>query len=241
MLITSTYDKEKRTEKSWYESSSVFYSEFIEDEFKNEGDLIVTFNNGSTYKYKNVKITPDYLMFKHGGLEGSHGKALNFHIKPKYEFEKCDSKDITELVKEKIDVNLKQIEENYNKTYFISGHRDITDDEFSIYKQKIDEVLEHTPDAYFVVGDYQGVDIMSQNYLIERNVNPINITVYHMFTEPRNINPNIANVIGGFKTDEERDAAMTAISKHDIAFVRKHTKLSGTAQNILRRHILTLN
>lgn len=241
MLITSTYDKEKRTEKAWYESSNVFYSEFIEDEFKNEGDLIVTFNNGSTYKYKNVKITPDYLMFKHGGLEGSHGKALNIHIKPKYEFEKCDSKDITELVKEKIDVNLKQIEENYNKTYFISGHRDITDDEFSIYKQKIDEVLEHTPDAYFVVGDYQGVDIMSQNYLIEKNVNPINITVYHMFEKPRNINPNICNLQGGFKTDEERDAAMTAISKHDIAFVRKHTKLSGTAQNILRRHILTLN
>ena len=146
--------------------------------------------------------------------------------------------ELKALVKEKIDVNLKQIEEKYNNTYFISGHRDITDDEFSIYKQKIDEVLEHTPDAYFVVGDYQGVDIMSQNYLMEKNVNPINITVYHMFTEPRNINPNIVNIIGGFKTDEERDAAMTAISKHDIAFVRKHTKLSGTAQNILRRFLM---
>ena len=241
MLLTSYYNKETRTEKCWYESSNVFYSEFIEDEFKNEGDLYVTFNNGATYKYKKVQMTPDYLMFKHGGLDGSHGKALNVHIKPKYEFEKQESRDITELVKEKIEVNLKQIEEKYNKTYFISGHRDITEDEFNIYKQKIDEILEHTPDAYFVVGDYHGVDIMSQNYLIEKNVNPINITVYHMFENPRNINPNICNLQGGFKTDEERDAAMTAISKHDIAFVRTHTKLSGTAQNILRRHILTLN
>ena len=62
-----------------------------------------------------------------------------------------------------------------------------------------------------------------------------------MFEKPRNRNTNIRILKGGFKTDEERDAAMTAISKHDIAFVRKHTKLSGTAQNILRRHILTLN
>lgn len=238
MLITSIYNKENRTEKAWYESSNVFYSEFIEDEFKNEGDLIVTFNNGATYKYKNVQITPDYLMFKHGGLEGSHGKALNQFIKPKYEFEKLDNKDIKLLIEEKIEVNLKQITEKYNKTYFISGHRNITEKEFEVYKKKIDEVLEHTPDALFVVGDYYGVDIMSQNYLIERNVNPINITVYHMFTEPRNINPNIVNVIGGFETDEERDAAMTSVSKHDIAFVRNHTELSGTAQNLLRRHLI---
>ena len=88
MLLTSSYDSDSRIEKAWYESSNIFYSEFIEDEFKNEGDLIVTFNNGATYKYKNVQVTPDYLMFKHGGLEGSHGKALNKHIKPKYDFEK---------------------------------------------------------------------------------------------------------------------------------------------------------
>ena len=57
-----------------------------------------------------------------------------------------------------------------------------------------------------------------------------------MFDKPRNINPKIINTVGGFKTDEERDAAMTNASFDDIAFVRNYTELSGTAQNILRRH-----
>lgn len=239
MLITSIYNNDSKTEKCWFESSNIFYSEFIEDSNKNEGDLFVTFNNGSTYKYKNVQIAPDYLMFKHGGLEGSHGKSLNTHIKPKYEFEKMESKNIEELIKEKEDVIIKLREEKKNKTYFISGHREITENEFEKYKLKIKEVLSKTPDALFVIGDYYGVDIMSQDYLInELNVEPSQITVYHMFDKPRNINPKIMNTIGGFENDEERDSAMTMISGHDIAYVRNHMEWSGTGQNILRRYLI---
>ena len=76
---------------------------------------------------------------------------------------------------------------------------------------------------------------MTQNYLIENNFNPAQITVYHMGDEIQNINSNIVNVVGGFETDEERDTAMTLNSSIDIAFVRDNTKISGTAQNILRR------
>lgn len=239
MLLTSSYDSDAKIEKAWYESSNIFYSEFIEDEFKNEGDLIVTFNNGATYKYKNVQVTPDYLMFKHGGLEGSHGKALNKHIKPKYDFEKLENKDIAKLIEERglcVKENAVALK---NKTYFISGHRNITEEEFSRYKLTINEVLKETPDALFVVGDYYGVDIMAQNFLVdELEVNPNQITVYHMFDAPRNINQKITNMVGGFTSDEERDAAMTANSSKDIAFVREHTILSGTAQNLLRRHLL---
>jgi hypothetical protein len=114
MLITSVYNEDSKTEKAWFESSNVFYSEFVEDNEKNEGDLYVTFSNGATYKYKNVQIAPDYLMFKHGGLDGSHGKALNTHIKPKYEFEKMESKDISQLIFEK-DELIKQKESENNK------------------------------------------------------------------------------------------------------------------------------
>ena len=55
MLITSYYNFDTKIEKAWYNSSNVFYSEFVEDSEKNEGDLYVTFNNGATYKYKKVK------------------------------------------------------------------------------------------------------------------------------------------------------------------------------------------
>ena len=107
------------------------------------------------------------------------------------------------------------------------------------HKPVLDEIIQNNPDSYFVIGDYHGADIMAQNYLLdELNVNPNQITVYHMFDAPRNVNPNVINTVGGFETDEDRDAAMTAISSHDIAFVRDHTKWSGTGQNILRRHIL---
>lgn len=238
MLIKSYYNSESKIEKAWYKSSNVFYSEYIESVDKNEGDLYVTFNNGATYKYKKVQISPDYVMFKHGGLEGSHGKALNTHIKPKYEFEKMESKDVNQLMKEMEEIMKKENDESISKTYFVSGHRDITETEFLKYKETFKQILNETPDALFIMGDYHGVDIMAQNCLIEEfNVNPSNITVYHMSDNPHNINPNITNLIGGFQSDEERDAAMTANSFKDIAFVRKHTELSGTAQNILRRNL----
>ena len=136
--------------------------------------------------------------------------------------------------------------------YFISGHRNITDDEFTnnyvkkfntieiMYQyQKAMNKVDDIDMPLYVVGDYEGVDIMSQNYLIDNlKVDPKRITVYHMFNKPRNCNDKIVNFKGGFNYDEERDAAMTNDSTEDIAFVRDHLKLSGTAMNILRRKLL---
>lgn len=124
------------------------------------------------------------------------------------------------------------------KTYFISGHRNITEEEFennyghALYKASCEQ-------SCFVVGDYYGVDIMAQNYLVDSlKIDPDRITVYHMFEAPRNINPKIKNTKGGFRSDSERDAAMTEASDEDIAFVRDPKKWSGTGENILRRHKL---
>lgn len=124
------------------------------------------------------------------------------------------------------------------KTYFISGHRNITEEEF--YKNYAPAIyLAACEDSAFVVGDYYGVDIMAQNYLMNSlKINPDRVTVYHMFESPRNINPKIKNTMGGFKSDTERDTAMTEASDKDIAFVRDPKKWSGTGENILRRHKL---
>lgn len=118
--------------------------------------------------------------------------------------------------------------------YFISGHRDLTVEEFnSLYVPVILDILKEDPTCEFVVGDYQGVDSMAQEYLASM---VDKVTVYHMFDSPRNlINPNF-KTIGGFTSDEERDAAMTKDSDRDIAFVRKGKRNSGTAQNIVRRY-----
>lgn len=132
--------------------------------------------------------------------------------------------------------------------YFISGHRDITQEEFDKnYKKAIDEVISNDPFPTFVVGDYCGADIMAQNYLKEiidngdGTLSESDVEVFHMFEFPRNYafkdNPGV-KCNGGFICDEERDAAMTNCTDYDIAYVRGERWDSGTAQNIKRRHIL---
>ena len=237
MLIRKIYNAHTREQRAWYDSSMFYFTSMVEDEFENKGDLTVVFKNGSTYRYKDVRFE-DYMLLLAGGTDASNGKTLNKNIKSKYEYEKLDDTNIADLEEE-----LRRLiaEENQKKldisnTYFISGHRDITDEEFDINYVPILTNLAEEYDAKFVVGDYYGTDIMAQNFLMDEiGLDPERITVYHMFESPRNINEKITNKIGGFQSDEERDAAMTAASSTDVAFVRDHTKISGTAQNILRR------
>lgn len=116
--------------------------------------------------------------------------------------------------------------------YFISGHRDLTWEEFAKW---------HTPaisrvrraGARFVVAE--GADRMAQDYLLACGVAPIGITVYHMLKSPRYLANESIRTVGGFTSDTERDEAMTKNSDYDIAFIRKGRETSGTAQNILRR------
>ena len=234
MILKSVYDEKTLTERVWYDSSSVFYSEFVEHENDNNGELFVTFKNGGTYHYENVDMVHDYILFKNGGLEKSQGKALNMYIKPKYQFNKLENKDINLLLEE-----LNRVEddkENISNTYFISGHRNITENEFEKYRSYIHSICVSNPDARFVIGDYHGADIMAQNFLLDiLEVNPEFVTVYHMGDKPINVNPKVINLKGGFLTDSDRDSAMTNASKHDIAFVRNCKEMSGTAENILRR------
>ena len=123
--------------------------------------------------------------------------------------------------------------------YFISGHRDITHEEFDkFYVPKINEAISDV--TRFVVGDYEGADIMAQEYLKtlceEGRLKYSQISVYHMFDSPRHLASDKFTLVGGFKGDVERDTAMTEASDKDIAFIRKGKWTSGTAQNILRRY-----
>ena len=122
------------------------------------------------------------------------------------------------------------------RIFFISGHRDITPLEFqTLYVPKILEAIDNY-DAYFIIGDYEGVDIIAQNFLIDIiDYDRDKITVYHMFDSPRNVNAEIMHTQGGYNTDEDRDYAMSQESDEDIAFIRCGRFKSGTAQNILRR------
>ena len=123
------------------------------------------------------------------------------------------------------------------RIFFISGHRDITQDEFEkFYLDTIDKLSEN-PLVSFVVGDCNGVDFMAQQALSEL-VTPDRVTVYHMFTKPRNLANKKFKLKGGYKSDIARDSAMTQDSTDDLAWIRKGKENSGTAQNILRRYTM---
>lgn len=115
----------------------------------------------------------------------------------------------------------------------VSGHLNVTPQEFAEhYRERLRQY--HLAGAVFVVGDARGADKLAQAYLSEIGAK---CTVYHMFGKPRN---NVGNfpTVGGFKTDDERDAAMTRASHVDVAWVRPGREDSGTARNLARREQL---
>ncbi len=115
------------------------------------------------------------------------------------------------------------------RTAFISGHLDLTQDEFDReYIPLIEKAL--LQGDKFVIGDARGADTIAQKYLSQFN-GWTNVTIYHMFESPRN---NVGNykTVGGFKNDSERDCNLTYCSDYDIAWVRPGRENSGTAKNL---------
>lgn len=236
MILKKLYNEEEKIQKVWYDSSMLVYSEMKENEFENIGDLTITFKNGATYTYMDVSFE-DYMVFIGGGTDASQGKTLNKVIKNKYQFKRIEDRNVQELINEmnQRDDNIDDI----SKTYFISGHRDLTESEFEYYYiPLIQYAISKTPDAKFVVGDCEGCDIMTQNYLIKVMDDISNITVYCVGDTPRNINSEIIFIKNGFVNDREKDIAMTNASFEDIALVRNPEIWSGTGENILRRYML---
>ena len=125
-------------------------------------------------------------------------------------------------------------------TYFISGHRDLSREDFErYYVSKLRRVISEDPNPYFVVGDYEGVDYMAQEWLVEAGLQE-KLTVYHMWSKPRHLASGVIYTKGGYTSDLSRDSAMTEDSDFDIAYVAKPGK-SGTKQNINRRWTIKRN
>ena len=123
-----------------------------------------------------------------------------------------------------------------NQIAFVSGHLDLTQQEFDEhYKWMLDDAIKN--DYLIVVGDARGADLMAMTYLADVGYTKVN--VYHMFTTPR-YNCSVAgygryHTRGGYVSDKDRDTALTANSTYDIAWVRPGREKSGTAKNIRRR------
>lgn len=87
-------------DRVWYDSTNVVYSECDDKEGENK-TLRVVFNNGAMYEYKDVDVN-DYVMFVHGGIDNSNGKAFFKYIKgKKYEFTRLEDVNKEKLNEEK--------------------------------------------------------------------------------------------------------------------------------------------
>lgn len=130
--------------------------------------------------------------------------------------------------------------------YFISGHRDLTLEEFDrYYKPIIDKIIEEDCVADFVVGDWDGCDLLSIEYLLNR-LDWEGIVFIHCVDSPR-VRPfgkELKNYSGFVVILQENydkcDAAMTIQSDFDIAWIRPGREDSHTANNIRRRYGFTL-
>ena len=128
--------------------------------------------------------------------------------------------------------------------YFVSGHRDLTKEEFEkYYIPLIQKVMLYDEDAEFIVGDWEGCDTMFIEYMLEYKFD-VFINVYcvnspqmiplkdFVSTEFPNIFINLRN------THDKCDASMTKDSDFDIAWIRPGKENSHTAKNIKRRYNL---
>lgn len=131
------------------------------------------------------------------------------------------------------------------RTAFISGPLNISEDRFrQLYIPAIDKAI--ADNDSFVIGDAIGVDKIALDYLISRGVDKSRITIYQRKRKQKVVYENINTL--EFKSDKEKDVAMTKNSHYDIAFPEPiedliarigdaydPSRISGTQQNINRR------
>lgn len=126
--------------------------------------------------------------------------------------------------------------------YFVSGHRDLTQEEFkSHYIGLLRHIINDDPFAEFVVGDWLGCDSMLIEFLLSQPDYPP-ITIYHVDKIPRLTyggEPlcNFENIyFTQCTTYDECDERMTRDSAFDVAWIRPGREDSHTAKNIKRRY-----
>lgn len=141
----------------------------------------------------------------------------------------------------------------WKRTAFISGHLDLSDEEFSLHYRPLIEKAVQAGDM-FVVGDARGADLMAQKLLMDLmgpQESNARVCVYHLHATPLNYVPGLRIHQSNFKSHNAKDSAMTFNSDYDILWVRPPEesrklfgikfdpkRVSGTERNRRRREKL---
>lgn len=128
-------------DKAWYDSSNVLYSE-CDDTDGQLKTVRVTFSNGRTYQYENVKVN-DYLLFRE---DASQGKALN-RIMKQYDVKRIDDLVVEDIKKELRELTQPQDDDfsvhfDGNKVIIMNHETLVREIEFETEIEKVKELLE---------------------------------------------------------------------------------------------------
>lgn len=125
--------------------------------------------------------------------------------------------------------------ENYN-VIFISGNTDISEKDFmQYYLPVLAELSKSEEKIYYVLSDDEGCSEITQLFLKSNLKDKSVVSIFGCGIDPKvYIDPDFVYV-GGFKTLEERDAAMTLLSNKDLHVILSGIGKSAVEKNILRR------
>ena len=127
-------------------------------------------------------------------------------------------------------------------TYFISGHRDLTQEEFNEhYAPILEKVLKEDWDCHFVIGDWEGCDKMALEFILSQPDYYNSIEIFYVDeVRVRPFGDHISNFenlyVNPRSTYDDCDESMTKFSDFDIAWIRPGREDSHTAMNIKRRY-----
>src|SRR5574344_25421 len=126
---------------------------------------------------------------------------------------------------------------NKNKNVvFISGNTHLDEKRFITYYIPTLKVLVEQDDCLFNISDDDGVSAMCQAVFNSALKDKTRVNVFGCKTKPKNYANSDFFYIGGFKTTEERDAALSATSNLDLHLVFNGKGVTLVKNNIIRRN-----
>ena len=127
-------------------------------------------------------------------------------------------------------------ENNEYKSIFISGNNDLSEKQFIQYYLPIITELIKDDNIYFNISDDDGCSEMTQILLNSNIKNKNKVSVYCIGDTPKHYVSNRFLCFSGFKTIEERNAAMTFASTTDLHVIIPGKGNSAVKDNLCRRN-----
>lgn len=127
-------------------------------------------------------------------------------------------------------------ENNEYKSIFISGNNDLSEKQFIQYYLPIITELAKDDNIYFNISDDDGCSEMTQILLNSIIKNKNKVSVYCIGDTPKHYISDSFLCFYGFKTMEERNAAMTFASTTDLHIILPGKGNSAVKDNLCRRN-----